>query len=125
MHPPAIGRQFTQMNAYFLVMNRKRCNLAQLIAEPTRVTSNSSTVLDLVITNCPEHFSVSGTLSPPSNCDHSVIFSSMNLSLTEVVRTKGTCGILITLMLQIRELSQLDWFSLCDDTNDIDATFPC
>ena len=27
-------------------------NLAQLIAEPTRVTFNSSTILDLVITNC-------------------------------------------------------------------------
>ena len=54
-------------------------NLAQLITEPTRVTSNSSTILDLVITNCPERFSASGTLSPPSNCDHSVIFASMNL----------------------------------------------
>ena len=70
-------------------------NLAQLIAEPTRVTFNSSTMLDLVITNCPERFSVSGTLSPPSNCDH------FRNSLTEVVRTKGTCGILITLILQL------------------------
>ena len=54
-------------------------NLAQLIAEPTRVTFNSSTILDLVITNCPERFSASGTLSPPPNCDHCAIFASMNL----------------------------------------------
>ena len=53
-------------------------NLAQLMAEPIRVTFHSSTMLDLV-TNCPERFSASGTLSPPSNCDHSVIFASMNL----------------------------------------------
>ena len=49
-----------------------------LMAEPIRVTFHSSTMLDLV-TNCPERFSASGTLSPPSNCDHSVIFASMNL----------------------------------------------
>ena len=54
-------------------------NLAQLMAEPSLVTFQSSTMLDLVITNCPEHFSASGTLSPPSNGDHSVIFASMNL----------------------------------------------
>ena len=36
-------------------------NLAWLIAEPTQVTFNSSTILDLVITNCPERFSACGT----------------------------------------------------------------
>ena len=34
MHLRAIGRQFTQMNAYFLVMNSKRCNLAGINKEP-------------------------------------------------------------------------------------------
>ena len=37
-------------------------NLAQLIAEPTLVTSHSSTILDLAITNCSERFCNSGTL---------------------------------------------------------------
>ena len=54
-------------------------NLAQLMAVPTRVTFNSLTTLDLVITNCPKRFRASGTLSPLSNCDHSIIFASMNL----------------------------------------------
>ena len=36
-------------------------NMAWLIAEPTRVTFNSSTILDVVMTNCPERFSASGT----------------------------------------------------------------
>ena len=102
-------------------------NLAQLITEPTRVTSNSSTILDLVITNCPERFSASGTLSPPSNCDHSVIFASMNLithrsrsykrqvwNFNNVNSADLNC-----------ELSQMDWFSLCDNTNDIDETYSC
>ena len=102
-------------------------NLAQLITEPTRVTSNSSTILDLVITNCPERFSASGTLSPPSNCDHSVIFASMNLithrsrsykrqvwNFNNVNSADLNC-----------ELSQLDWFSLCGNTNDIDETYSC
>ena len=100
-------------------------NLAQLITEPTRVTSNSSTILDLVITNCPERFSASGTLSPPSNCDHSVIFASMNLithrsrsykrqvwNFNNVNSADLNC-----------ELSQMDWFSLCENTNDIDETY--
>ena len=102
-------------------------NLAQLITEPTRVTSNSSTILDLVITNCPERFSASGTLSPPSNCDHSVIFVSMNLithrsrsykrqvwNFNNVNSADLNC-----------ELSQMDWFSLCENTNDIDETYSC
>ena len=102
-------------------------NLVQLIAEPTRVTSNSSTILDLVITNSPERFSASGTLSPASNCDHSVIFASMNLfthrsrshkrqvwNFNNVNSADLNC-----------ELSQMDWFSLCDNTNDIDETYSC
>ena len=102
-------------------------NLAQLIAEPIRVTSNSSTMLDLVITNCPERFSVSGTLSPPSNCDHSVIFASMNLFThrsRSYKRHVWNFNNVNSTDLN-RELSQLDWFSLCDDTNDIDATYSC
>ena len=90
-------------------------------------SNNSSTILDLVITNCPERFSASGTLSPPSNCDHSVIFASMNLithrsrsykrqvwNFNNVNSADLNC-----------ELSQMDWFSLCDNTNDIDETYSC
>ena len=102
-------------------------NLAQLIGEPTRVTFNSSTILDFVITNCPERFSASGTLSPPSNCDHSVIFASMNL-FTHRSRSYKRCvwnfnNVNITYLNW--ELSQLDWISLCENTNDIDETYSC
>lgn len=52
-------------------------NLVQLITEPTRVTRQQATILDVVITSCPNFFVNMGTLSPPSNCDHSVVFAQM------------------------------------------------
>ena len=102
-------------------------NLAQLIAEPTRVTFHSSTILDLVITNCPERFSASGTLSPPSNCDHSVIFASMNLfthrSRSYKRHVWNFNNVNITDLND--ELSQLHWFSLCENSIDIDEIYSC
>ena len=75
-------------------------------------------MLDLVITNCPERFSASGTLSPPSNCDHSVIFESMNLfthrSPSYKRQLRNFNNVNITDLNW--ELSQLDWFSLCEKT---------
>ena len=40
-------------------------DLVQLIAEPTRINYQRSTILDLVITNCSENFINTGILSPP------------------------------------------------------------
>jgi hypothetical protein len=58
-------------------------NLFQVINEPTRITQNGATILDLVITNCRGFFVQSGTLSPPTNCDHSLIFAKMCLSFSK------------------------------------------
>ena len=49
-------------------------SLAQLISEPTRITSQYATILDVVITSRPVLFTNTGTLSPPSTCDHSIVF---------------------------------------------------
>ena len=88
--------------------------MVQLITEPTRVTCHSLTILASVITNCPGHSSTSETLSPPSNCDHSVIFANMNIFAYRSrsykrqvwnfnnVDTTNVNG----------ELSELDWISL-------------
>ena len=101
-------------------------NLAQLIAEPTRVTFHSSTILDLVITNCPERFSASGTLSPPSNCDHSVIFASMNLFTHSRLYKRHVWNFNNVNITDLNEeLLQLDWFSLCENSNDIDEIYSC
>ena len=54
-------------------------NLAQLISEPTRVTQGNSTILDLLITDCcMGEFSNTGIISPPLNCDHSIICGEIN-----------------------------------------------
>ena len=100
-------------------------NLVQLITEPTRVTCHSLTILDSVFTNCPGHSSTSETLSPPSNCDHSVIFANMNIFAYRSrsykrqvwnfnnVDTTNVNG----------ELLELDWISLCENIKDIDEIY--
>ena len=100
-------------------------NLVQLITEPTRVTCHSLTILASVITNCPGHSSTSETLSPPSNCDHSVIFANMNIFAYRSrsykrqvwnfnnVDTTNVNG----------ELLELDWISLCENIKDIDEIY--
>ena len=72
-------------------------------------------------------FSASGTLSPPSNCDHSVIFASMNLfthgSRSYKRHVWNFNNVNITDLND--ELSQLDWFSLCENSIDIDEIYSC
>ena len=72
-------------------------------------------------------FSASGTLSPPSNCDHSVIFASMNLFTHRSRSCKRHVwnfnNVNITDLNE--ELSQLDWFSLCESSNEIDEIYSC
>ena len=58
-------------------------NLCQVINEPTRITQHTATRLDLIITNGPGYFVNSGTLSPPANCDHSLIFADLNIALSK------------------------------------------
>ena len=56
------------------------CNsLFQVIKEPTRVTSEGATLLDLIITNYPGYFVFSDVLSPPSSCDHSFVYARINV----------------------------------------------
>ena len=49
-------------------------NLYQLIDEPTRISMTGGTILDLIIIDSPGHFISTGTLSPPANCDHNIIY---------------------------------------------------
>ena len=58
-------------------------NLRQVINEATRITQHTATRLDLIITNGPGYFVNSGTLSPPANCDHSIISADLNITLSK------------------------------------------
>ena len=88
-------------------------NLFQVISELTRITLTGATLLDLVITNCPGFFVNSGTLSPPSNCDHSIVFT--NLSISILKHKCYTCTVWdyqnVNTDSLNAALSNYDWFS--------------
>lgn len=52
-------------------------NFFQLMEEATRITLTGESILDLVISDTPGLFVQTGTLSPPYNCDHNVIFGRL------------------------------------------------
>ena len=58
-------------------------NLYQVIHEPTCITQSDATLLDLIITNCPNYFVSLGTLNPPANCDHWLIYAKMNITFSK------------------------------------------
>ena len=53
--------------------------LHQLISEPTRITDKSSTLIDLIYTNCPERVVCSG-VAHISISDHSLVYAYRKLS---------------------------------------------
>ena len=52
-------------------------NLYQIIDEPTRITASRESILDLIISDSP------GTLSPPANCDHNLIFATLSFPVNK------------------------------------------
>lgn len=77
LEEPASGSDIGIRLYHFLQCN----NLFQLINEPTRITAHSATLLDLIISDSPGYFTTTGTLSPPANCDHSIVFGRINIDL--------------------------------------------
>lgn len=54
-------------------------NFFQLIDEPTRITDQSSTILDLIFCDTPFLITESGTKPPLGNLDHCVIYCKLNI----------------------------------------------
>ena len=94
-----VGRLDT-LNVEFYIMGDINCNLGapeldhnsrllndianlfslhQLIEEPTRVSLTSSTVIDLIFTNCPDRVSCSGVY-PTNISDRSLVYAYRKLS---------------------------------------------
>ena len=48
-------------------------NLDRMIQEPTRITKNTESTIDLLYTSCPEHFSDTGC-APVAMSDHHMIY---------------------------------------------------
>ena len=53
-------------------------NLNQLVDNPTRITQSGESILDLIKSDSPGFFVSSGTLSPPANCDHCIVYANFN-----------------------------------------------
>ena len=53
--------------------------LTQVITEPTRITSTSSTLIDLMLISCPENVKVQGVVDTPGISDHCLTFLAYSL----------------------------------------------
>ena len=63
-----------------ILYNFLECNnLSELIEEPTHISLYGETILDLIVTDSPGFFISSGTLSPPANCNHNIVFANLHI----------------------------------------------
>ena len=99
-------------------------NLVQMITEPTRITQQQATILDVVITSCSSFFIHTGTLSPPSNCDHSVIFAQMNIRFKCQSYKREVWNFSnVDVSALNKEILETDWNPLLNNVYDIDHVY--
>ncbi len=102
------------------------CNsLFQVINEPTRITEHSATLLDLIFTSSPGYFVKSGTLSPPGNCDHSLVYARMSISFAKpkCYTRHGTCYSRIDYNKLSEALTGANWEEIFTSVEDVDALY--
>ena len=76
--------------------------LQQLIYEPTYLTGNSSSCIDLIFSSQPNLAAESGVHSSlHSNCHHQIVFAKFNLNFFIHYLTNVKCGIAIRLILTL------------------------
>ena len=54
-------------------------SLTQLVNSPTRVTEDTSTLIDLILVNAPENVKIVGTVDIPGISDHKMVYCSYSL----------------------------------------------
>lgn len=84
-------------------------NLTQLIKQPTRITQDSSTLLDVIITNCPQIVSESGVLSM-SLSDHDMVYCIRKLNWMKAPSQTKI----------FRNYANYDQAEFCQDLKDVD-----
>ena len=57
-------------------------HMEQIIETPTRITTQSANILDLIITDAPAFIQQSGVLPPVGTCDHSPVYCRINFKTT-------------------------------------------
>ena len=60
-------------------------SLEQIIKEPTRITKNTCTLIDLILVNSPDKVKISGCADKPGLSDHHIVYCSYSLK-------KGGCN---------------------------------
>lgn len=53
--------------------------LTQVVSEPTRITAGTSTLIDLMLTACPENVKAHGVVDTPGISDHCMVFMAYSL----------------------------------------------
>ena len=101
-------------------------NLSQLIDEPTRITLSGETLLDLIITDSPGYCLSSGTLSPPANCDHNIVYAKFNIDLSKPKAFKRTICLYnnTNIPALIESFANADWDNVfCNSPSDFDVLY--
>ena len=98
-------------------------DLHQLITEPTRYTDESSSLIDLILTPCPEIVGKVGVL-PPVNSDHRCVYAEIKNSISTNYTFKRTLYIYSKLDEEdyLNKLNSVNWIDLVSsDTVDTAA----
>ena len=95
-----------------LLLIMQDTNMTQMISEPTRVTTNSRTLIDVLFTNRPSSFNATGTW-PLTSSDHMMIFGehaekSPSIQQTSKVRCLKKCSTEDLL----NDLSNAPWYTM-------------
>ncbi len=101
-------------------------NLEQLIKEPTRVTSTSSSVIDLMFTNQPNNISNSGVIDLGMS-DHSFIYAVKKVTMPKnrQTRSKVRNFKIFNETDVIEELSRIPWYLSTQHMNPNDNGQTC
>ena len=94
--------------------------LTQVIGESARMTESTSTLIDLILTNTPEHILLSGVI-PTGISDHNLVYAVRNFKLPKFKPTlKEVRDFKHFSETQLRnDLLQVPWVSIpwCEDPN--------
>jgi hypothetical protein len=87
-HPNLSGTSTINTAGRLLERFAAKNALTQVIKEPTRLTLNSSSCLDLILTNIPEHITSETVYPPMGTSDHGVARVSLSSSPNQVYRNR-------------------------------------
>lgn len=94
-------------------------NFTQILNEPTRITSRSSTLIDPILVTSNELVNSSGTLSADNISDHRMVFCDLNVKKNKLEPKilKYRCFKNFNLNSFLNDLQGLSWFDIIRENN--------